>query len=79
MKRCKFCSFDERGDLDGEYIIDEERDNFYLFAAIFPNTSSLSASVNYKSEEIVSKDVVINYCPMCGRKLNDKESRCDYE
>ena len=66
---CEFCS----GEYEHGYI--EHRNGYCLWAEVYPFNHLLSvwAQANDENGELIedSIDFEMNYCPVCGRKLED--------
>lgn len=65
MSECKYCHEPYEHILDSYECglkIDKEPSHYY---------AHVSAAVGFNNAE---DDVLINYCPMCGRRLNDSYS-----
>ena len=77
---CKYCNFEPNGDCpdDRKYLIDitvSSRLDINLCGAIFSNghREILDLDINCKGNSLIDRQIKIKYCPMCGRKLNEKK------
>ena len=57
---CKYCNFEPNGD------VPENRKDII-------HTSLMITAIYAKSVDLFEHDLKIKYCPMCGRKLNEKK------
>lgn len=83
-KYCPFCKQDENGESDVEiYLCDEDfvrarfddkefNANFCLWVGHGDSLFAL-ISDNEENKEFLATSIKINYCPMCGRKMKNKE------
>ena len=65
---CDFCN----GEYEAEYI--EHRNGYCLWLEVYPfnNVMAVMSQANDENGELIEDhiDIQMNYCPVCGRKLN---------
>lgn len=82
-KKCPYCNFN-KGKEPKELLETREpatcggypgTDIYLTHNGVGTPVLNVEAEVNNPARDDVYESVEINYCPMCGRKLNDENSR----
>ena len=79
MNECKLCHRQEKGSVSPDnWLIKETVDlnitSMNFWAVLDPDKSALSVHINADPiyQDVLQKYILINFCPMCGRKLNSQ-------
>lgn len=62
---CRFC--------DGKFHGENMTSGMYGDVVVVQSNATLGIRLAYRNEGTVSKAININFCPMCGRKLEAKD------
>ncbi|WP_125607927.1 hypothetical protein [Lapidilactobacillus bayanensis] len=77
MSECQYCHFEDKYTYSAKKMLYKERalDNTirYLGCDIMRQDDGIELTINVNTQDVVyQRGVLINYCPMCGRKLGNK-------
>lgn len=81
MKKCRYCSLDELGDIpeDTKDILFKKlnRGGLQIQIGNDVNDFGVLISDSRTSMEIFQKDLKFNFCPMCGRNLKEARKKAN--
>ncbi len=82
MANCKYCNQDNTDFLfDIDVSVGTNKNGINACASICEDEPQMLISIFLANEDVSSVYMPINYCPMCGQKLSNRESeeQCNIE